>query len=195
MPSSRRALLSAGPLLLGLLALPPSLTAQETAPSPSPAAEAPVDRAALRAELEQVREELLDILDRASRQPALQDRWARLSDLLRTTMLELEPAVADDLARIQELDVQAETALRTRDATRFRALMAEAEEIEARLGRVQLQAMGTRTVAGANARYHLDLQDAMRDLEPRTRGLVRRMQTLESRLGVESVGVLRYLLP
>lgn len=197
MPSSRSLPFPVRPLLLlTLLSAPPTLAAQEASPAspPSATASAP-DRAALQRDLEDVRAELLAILDEAARQPALQDRWTRLSDLLRETMARLDPGVQEDLDRIGELDVEAERALKKGDAERFRVLMREAEAIEERLGRVQLEAMGSREVARANARYQLELQDAMRDLDARTPELVRRMHAMEARLGVESVGVLRYLLP
>jgi hypothetical protein len=168
-------------LLVGLL-VPAALQAQQPTPE-----QAPAEVQQLLTELHQLQERLGPIQAQAMQDSELQAAEAELNQALRSAVIEIDPAVEQDLARAETLEADAQAAQEAGDAQRLQELMTEAQGMQQRLAAAQAQALQRPGLVAQVEQFQEQLQARMIQIDPQAGELIRRHTELQRRI-MEAAG-------
>jgi predicted nucleic acid-binding Zn-ribbon protein len=134
-------------------------------------------------ELQQLQQELTGIQQRAmAADTSLQQEQVAVQQVVERTVLELDPTIAQRLARLEELEGEFRAAQEAQDSGRMQALMEEAQQIQAQVQEAQARALERPDVEQRIAAFREKLVARMATVEPRTPELMSRMEHLLARL-------------
>jgi hypothetical protein len=134
-------------------------------------------------ELQQLQQELTGIQQRAmAADTGLQQEQVAVQQAVERTVLEVDPAIAQQLERLEGMEGEFRAAQEAEDTERMQALMQEAQQIQARVQHAQAQALERPEVAERVAAFREKLVARMATVEPRTPELMNRMEELLARL-------------
>ena len=159
----------------------PDLAAQQRR-DPTPAARAAADVQLWFGELEQLHGRLQETQGRALRDPQLATSQAELGTRIKQAMERMDPAFAQDLARMESMEAEAAAAQQARDSARLRALGGEAQRMERRFATVQARVLQQPEIAAQVATFQQKLERRMAALDPESDRLIARLRELEARI-------------
>lgn len=179
-------LLRLTPLALALLLSPTVSRAQQ--PAPQPAADLETDTAAtamlqgLLTEIQAINGRLQELQQAALQDSALSTEQAALGESIRTTMTEADPTLEASMARVEELQAEAEAAQQRGDDARLNELGAEVRRIEVQFVQAQQQALANPELSAQLESFQTRLEAKMAELDPEAPQLIARFQQLQERL-------------
>ncbi|HEX6939181.1 MAG TPA: hypothetical protein VF158_07185 [Longimicrobiales bacterium] len=148
-----------------------------------PASPVPDSVRQLLVEFQRVRQQLAEIQDATlEADSALREERAAVQGAVEAAMIEEDPGVKGKLERLKEIGGELRTARAQRDTARMRRLIEEVGHTQRELQQAQAAAMRRDGVARQVAAYHEHLLAAMRTHDPRTNGLLERLESLARRL-------------
>jgi hypothetical protein len=165
---------------IALALAPVALNAQQ--PGALDPSQLPPEAQEVLAEMEQVQAEIEPIQRQALADPELQAEQAALGAQIQTVMTELNPAVPQQMERLQELSAEAESAQSEQDQARIEEILTEARGIEIELQEAQTQAVQRPDVAPRVQAFQEKIQAKMVEVDPAADDLIQRMGELENRL-------------
>lgn len=154
--------------------VPSALAAQE--------AQLPPEAQALLIEIRQIQTDLGPVREQAMADPELQQAQQALTESLRQTMLEVDPAVPAHVQRLNELQALAQEARAAQDQQAMAALVGEGQELEQKLFDAQQEAMNTLQVAAEIERFQARLEQRMLELDPEVAPLLQRFREIDAEL-------------
>lgn len=168
---------------LAVLAAPVALHAQateETSPSPEGL---PPEATAWLTEIQQIHVQLSELQEIALQDPQLAARRDSLGNHIRVAMEAIDPSLAENMTRIQEMEEQAAQAQARSDDATLTQLRAEAQLIEQQFLSVQEQALQQPQLASELSTFQTLLQEKILAVSPDAPRLLARFQELERKLG------------
>lgn len=141
-----------------------------------------VSRQEVMRELQQVNQRLNGIRQRALQDSAIRSERDRLEALIRERMRGLGDGTAGDVARMGTLQDSLESARQRGDTARARQLTTELRRLQQSLQSAQQEVMQQPEVAARVDSFRTHLIEEMREVDPETRELMQRADSLLSRL-------------
>ncbi|MFB6240952.1 MAG: hypothetical protein ABEJ46_05260 [Gemmatimonadota bacterium] len=136
----------------------------------------------VRAELQQVQQELSRIRKRAMKDTALRQQMQEVQGLIQKTMREMSPQAAQQMNRMDSLRGELRSAQSGGDTARLRSLMMEMQKLQRSLKRLQAKAMKEENVARAVKEFERALREKMRQMNPATDSLRQRADSLRQQM-------------
>lgn len=133
-------------------------------------------------ELQQVNQRLNGIRQEALQDSAIRSERDRLESLIRERMRGLGEGTAGDVARMGSLQDSLASARQGGDSARARELTAELRRLQQSLQSAQQKVMQQPEVAARVDSFRTHLIEEMREVDPETRQLMQRADSLLSRL-------------
>lgn len=134
-------------------------------------------------EAQQLQQRLAGIQQAAiEKNPELAERQQQLSDLVESTMVELDADIEKKADRLGELQQEAQAASQSGDQAALQKLMQEGGEIQQQLQLVQQQALESPAVQEQVEAYQSELLSEMKDVDAETETLIEQLTELAERL-------------
>jgi hypothetical protein len=171
---------AAGTFLFVTVAL--TAPAVGSAQAPGAPLELPPEAREWIAEIEQIHVQLAQLQERALQDPDLAARQDSLGNHIKVTMEAIDPSLAQNLGRIEEMERQAAEAEARDDEAKLAELREEARQIEQRFVAAQRQALQRPDLAAEFSAFQTLLQERMLQTDPDAPRLLARFQELERKL-------------
>jgi hypothetical protein len=165
------------------LGTPALLAAQEAASAPTQH-----DLEAIFAEFQEIHHQLEDIQLQALQDPQLNAAQEALGEEIRTAMEARDPALRQQMERIESLEGEAVSAQQAGNLEKLQELMVEAQAIEQRFLTIQQQVLTTPSIAAKIEAFQTELERKMVEVNPQTASLISRFRELESKLSTAMQG-------
>jgi hypothetical protein len=166
-----------------LAALPEALPAQEAAaPQTAAPQAAPAEATQWLAEMQQLHLRLSQLQERALQDPELSARQDSLGMRIRVAMEAIDPALPQQMGRIEEMEGQAAAAEARSDQAALQQLNAEAQLIQQQFLAAQQKALQQPELAAELAAFQTLLEQKILAVDPAAPQLLARFQELERKL-------------
>lgn len=137
----------------------------------------------LLAEFQQVQQRLGAIQEKAlEANPVLAERQDSVRDVVESVMVEMNPALEARIDRLDEIEDSATVAREASDTARVMELLGEARQIQSNLQQSQTRAMQRDSVAREVQGFRERLLTAMREVDPETDRLLKRLREVTLRI-------------
>jgi hypothetical protein len=166
-----------------LAALPGALSAQNAAAPPAAAPEGvPAEATQWLAEMQQLHLRLSQLQERALQDPELSARQDSLGMRIRLAMESIDPALPQQMGRIEEMEGQAAAAEARSDQAALQQLNAEAQQIQQQFLAAQQKALQQPELAAELTAFQTLLEQKILAVDPAAPQLLARFQELERKL-------------
>jgi hypothetical protein len=165
-----------------LAALPTALRAQAPATPPPAGEDVTAEASQWLAEIQQIHLRLGQLQEQALQDPELSARRDSLGMRIRVAMETIDPALPQQMGRIEEMEGQAAAAEARSDQAALEQLNAEAAQIQQRFLAAQQQALQQPALAAEVAAFQTMLEQKILAVDPAAPQLLARFQELERRL-------------
>lgn len=165
--------------VLTALIAPVSLSAQQD--------QLPPEAQQLVVELQQIQTQLQPVQQQVMQDPAIQQAQQAIGQRMQSAMLEADPTLPQQMARLQELQGEAQAAQSAQDQERMGAIVAEAQQLEMRLQGVQQQVMQQPEIQAELTDFQSTLEAKMLAVDPEVAPLLDRYKEINQQL-IEMLG-------
>jgi hypothetical protein len=133
-------------------------------------------------EVQQIHAQLEPVQMEALQDSVLREEQQQVGAAVRAAMVAANPAVTDQLARMERIMEEAQAARAASDAEKIVALTGEAQQLQMQLAEAQEQALRQPAIEAQVEAFQKKLHARMMQIDPESGALIDRLQELDTRI-------------